>query len=96
MLLYKILQGIAIILPDFLYGTFYKVYVKMFETSILWRIIMNRKFNFKRLLVAIILIAGGVYGLYTGLIDGFNQYYVIPSIVFVFLGILFARNIKAR
>ncbi|MGI6731949.1 MAG: hypothetical protein ACOX5F_08695 [Anaerovoracaceae bacterium] len=57
---------------------------------------MKNKINFKHLFAALVLIIGAIYGLYSGLADGYNKYFVIPSVIFLFLGILFARNIKAR
>ena len=54
---------------------------------------MKNKINFKHLFAALVLIIGGLYGLYC-LADGYNRTLLSP--VFLFLGILFARNIKAR
>lgn len=57
---------------------------------------MGKKINLNHLAAAIILISGGIYGLYAGLADGFNGFYFIPSCVFVLLGVIYARNIRKR
>ncbi|MBR0597469.1 hypothetical protein [Sinanaerobacter chloroacetimidivorans] len=57
---------------------------------------MSKKINYNHLAAAIILLGGGAYGLYAGLIDGFNGYFFIPSCAFVFLGAIYARNVKVK
>ena len=54
----------------------------------------KKKYNINRLFAAILLLGFGLYGLYAGLVNGFNGYIFVPSVVFVFLGAIYARNIK--
>lgn len=57
---------------------------------------MKKKYNINRLFAAILLLGFGLYGLYAGLANGFNGYIFVPSVVFVFLGAIYARNIKVK
>lgn len=55
---------------------------------------MGKKIDLNHLAAAIILIGGGIYGLYAGLVDGFNGFFFIPSCAFVLIGVIYARNIR--
>lgn len=57
---------------------------------------MNKRINVNHLLAAIALFAGGVIGLYASLKDGFDGFYFVPSCIFVFVGAIYARNIRIK
>lgn len=57
---------------------------------------MNKKFNLNHLFAAIALYGAGIFGLYAGLINGFDGFYFIPGCFCVFLGTIYARNVKIK
>lgn len=57
---------------------------------------MRKKINWNHLAAAVLLLGAGIYGLYAGLIDGFNGWLFVPSCAFVLLGTIYARNVKIK